>query len=135
MNVAKINITNIFQNKDKISKIKLQKSDLFDEITGRFDLITANPPYLSQKDMIKFGENLKFEPKTALLGGKTGFEITEKIIKQAEKYLNKNGFLLVELGFEGFNFINEIKTKTNLIFKNYIKDYSGILRHAVWQKQ
>ena len=135
LNVAKINITNIFQNKDKISKIKLQKSDLFDEITGRFDLITANPPYLSQKDMIKFGENLKFEPKTALLGGKTGFEITEKIIKQAEKYLNKNGFLLVELGFEGFNFINEIKTKTNLIFKNYIKDYSGILRHAVWQKQ
>ncbi len=130
LDVAKINAKNLFGS--KIDSVSFVKSDLFEKIEGKFDLITANPPYLSQKDMEIFGKNLKYEPSLALLGGKTGIEITKRIIFEAFDYLNKEGYLLVELGFEGAKFIESIKTQLNFI--GFIKDYQGVLRHAIWKK-
>jgi len=67
------------------------KTNLFEKITGKFDLITFNAPYLPRDPG---------EPKDSQLattGGKRGDEISIKFLKQAKKYLNKNGkiFLLV----------------------------------------
>ena len=69
--------------------IKSVKSDLFENIKGKFDLIIFNPPYLPEE---------KLEPKDSALsttGGKKGNEILEKFLKQAKSHLNKNGKILV----------------------------------------
>ena len=80
LDVAKINATRLFPDKNDIVFIQ---SDLFENISGKFDLITANPPYLSRKDMKNFVvRELSFEPENAFYGGDEGFDITEKIIKK-----------------------------------------------------
>lgn len=127
LDVAKINAEKLFPENENIKNIK---SDLFENIKGKYDVITANPPYLSEKDMETFIKgSLKYEPRNALFGGKNGFEITQKIIEQSADFLNPDGILAVELGFEGFSKIN---TVYKLIPHKIVKDYSGIDRIAVF---
>ncbi len=128
--VAKINAARLFPASTEISFIQ---SDLFGNISGKFDLITANPPYLSENDMKNFVvKELEFEPENAFFGGKTGFEITEKILNDVHKFLKSGGYFITELGFEGSNFIN--KNYDGIELKEIIEDYSGIDRAAVFKK-
>ena len=130
LEVAKINAARLFPASTDISFIQ---SDLFGNISGKFDLITANPPYLSERDMENFVvKELKFEPENAFFGGKTGFEITEKILKSVHKFLNPGGHFITELGFEGTNFID--KNYDGIELSEIIKDYSGIDRAALFKK-
>jgi release factor glutamine methyltransferase len=129
LEVAEINRKNLFPLNNNIQIIE---SDLFQNIDGKFDVITANPPYLSEKDMSEFVQgSLEFEPRNALYGGKSGMEVTLKIIEQAQTYLKSDGVLIVELGYEG---TQNIKTlASNIHLKKIIKDYNGITRTAVFQ--
>ncbi|MBR6421864.1 peptide chain release factor N(5)-glutamine methyltransferase [bacterium] len=130
LEVAKINAARLFPASTDISFIQ---SDLFGNISGKFDLITANPPYLSERDMENFVvKELKFEPENAFFGGKTGFEITEKILKSVHKFLKTGGHFITELGFEGTNFID--KNYDGIELSEIIKDYSGIDRAAMFKK-
>lgn len=75
----------------KFKGIKCVKSDLFERIHGKFDIISFNPPYLpldSREDK---------ESRVATTGGKEGDEIILKFLKQAESHLNKNGIILLLL--------------------------------------
>ena len=67
------------------------KSNLFQKIKGKFDLITFNPPYLP-KDKREDNESAK-----VTTGGKKGDEIILRFLKQAKSHLNKNGVLLIVL--------------------------------------
>ena len=130
LEVAKINAARLFPASTDISFIQ---SDLFGNISGKFDLITANPPYLSERDMENFVvKELKFEPENAFFGGKTGFEITEKILKNVHELLKTGGHFITELGFEGTNFIS--KNYDGIELSEIIKDYSGIDRAALFKK-
>ena len=130
LEVAEINAEKLFPS-DKT--IRFVQSDLFDKIDGQFDIITANPPYLSEEDMKKFVvKDLIFEPEAAFYGGKDGFEITKKIIELAGGFLKPEGFLILELGYEGADFLKE--TASTLELKEIIKDYAGIERTAVFRK-
>ena len=130
LEVAKINANRLFPGSADISFVQ---SDLFESIEGPFDLITANPPYLSARDMENFVvKELGFEPEKAFFGGETGFEITEKILKSVSRFLKTGGYFITELGFEGSAFLNG---KWNgLELENIVKDYSGIDRAAVFRK-
>ena len=73
----------------KSKKLKSIKSDLFNNIDGKFDLIIFNPPYLPED---------KKEPEDSKLNttaGKKGYEIIIKFLKQAKSHLNKNGVILL----------------------------------------
>ena len=111
--------------------MKIINSNLFENIEGKYDIITANPPYLSTTDMVEFTKkDLKHEPVNALFGGEKGFEITEKILDQAHSYLNPGGIIAIELGFEGSKFIKEFYQ--NMKFEKIAKDYSNIDRVAIF---
>ena len=130
LEVAKINAEKLFPGSNDISFIQ---SDLFENISGEFDLITANPPYLSAEDMKKFVvRELDFEPENAFFGGQTGFEITEKILNSAGNFLKPGGFFITELGYEGLDFINS--SYSGIELEKIVKDYSGIPRTAVFRK-
>ena len=126
LDVARKNASDLYQDKEKIRFIE---SDLFNRIKGRFDVITVNPPYLSRNDMCKYVYGpLKHEPEIALFGGESGVEITEKIIKQAPDFLNPEGVLIVELGYEGADKI----TSNSLVLQKIVNDYNGFKRVAVF---
>ena len=73
----------------KKKKINAVKSNLFENIKGRFDWIIFNPPYLP------LDEREELESRKATTGGKKGSEILERALENAREYLNKNGKILI----------------------------------------
>ena len=80
-------------------KIDFRLGNLFEPVNGFFDIIVCNPPYISSQDYEKLPAGVKnYEPQEALLAGKSGLEFYEKLIYQAAGFLQKNGWLLLEIG-------------------------------------
>jgi release factor glutamine methyltransferase len=76
--------------------ITFTKSSLFEDISGTFDIIVTNPPYLtSEETEERMNERWK-EPELALDGGSDGLDLIRIIICEAPDYLNENGYLLIE---------------------------------------
>ena len=82
-------------------RLTLKKSDLFSEVTGKFDLIISNPPYIPKKDKPSLQKEVRdFEPEIALFtNDDEGIDVYQKIISEADKYLNKGGYLMFEIGY------------------------------------
>ncbi len=78
--------------------ISFIESDLFEQIDGKFDIITCNPPYLTKEDMQNLQKEVSFEPEIALFGGEDGLDIYRRIANEYKPYLNPEGILLLEIG-------------------------------------
>lgn len=78
--------------------VELIESDLFDAMTGKYDLIVSNPPYLTKDDMNALQKEVTFEPEIALYGGGDGLDLYRRIAREYREYLNPNGMLLLEIG-------------------------------------
>ncbi|MEN6297807.1 MAG: peptide chain release factor N(5)-glutamine methyltransferase [Rectinema sp.] len=77
--------------------ISFIESDLFFSIEGRFDLIAANPPYVSRAQAERLvGDGWK-DPLLALDGGIDGMKFVRAIIMEGHKFLSQNGVLLLEM--------------------------------------
>ena len=81
--------------------IKFIKSDIFNNIDDKFDIIVSNPPYIDRKDEVTMQDNvLKYDPHLALFAEEEGMYFYRKIIEQANDYLNKNGVIFFEIGYD-----------------------------------
>lgn len=78
--------------------IKFIQSDMFQNVDGKFDVIVSNPPYIKSKVIENY--SLAFEPHLALDGGEDGLEFYSIIINEAYKYLEKDGIVAIEIGFD-----------------------------------
>ncbi|HES9225815.1 TPA: peptide chain release factor N(5)-glutamine methyltransferase [Streptococcus pyogenes] len=77
------------------------ESDVFSLISGTFDIIVSNPPYISYEDKEEVSLNvLQSEPHLALFAKENGYAIYRKIIEQADNYLTKEGKLYFEIGYK-----------------------------------
>ena len=83
------------------NRLELKISDVFEVLKDEnFDLIVSNPPYIPRGDIENLQAEVRdFEPIIALSDGKEGLSIIEKIIAESPKFLNEEGFLLLEIGF------------------------------------
>lgn len=79
-------------------QINLVEGDLFAAISAKYDLITCNPPYLSQADMDVLQKEVTFEPALALFGGEDGVDFYRRIARTYQAHLNPGGTLLLEIG-------------------------------------
>ena len=80
--MAQINAKN-FDVKDKIDFLK---SDWFEAIEGKFDLIISNPPYIGLSEIINFSGSFEYEPELALFAGSDGLGAYKRIIPQLIKF-------------------------------------------------
>ena len=81
--------------------IKFIKSDIFNDIGDKFDIIVSNPPYIDRKDEVTMQDNvLKYDPHLALFAEEEGMYFYRKIIEQANDYLNENGVMFFEIGYD-----------------------------------
>jgi release factor glutamine methyltransferase len=78
------------------SRIRLYRSDLLARVPGRYDLITANPPYLTDGEVENMGKIGWPEPALALKGGIDGTDLLRRLIRQAHRKLRARGYLLLE---------------------------------------
>jgi len=110
----------VFELRETIKnpKITINHSDLFSNIHQKFDTIIFNPPYLP-----KTKEDLEIKD-SALFGGKEGWEIIERFFKEASKYLNEEGIiLLVFSSFTGKEKVNEIIKENGFSFEELSKQH------------
>lgn len=119
------------ENLKLFNRALFRKSDLFSMIREdeKFDVIVSNPPYIPQSLKKSIQKEVSFEPETALYTkDEKGFEFYEKIIKDAPKFLNPNGYLMFELGID--ESIGVAKMMENAGFKDIqiIKDLANIDR-------
>lgn len=108
--------------------IEFIKSDLFENISGKFDAILSNPPYIPTKDIEKLERELSFEPENALDGGADGLDFYRDIILEAKEYLNKNGLLMFEIGFDQGDAVKTLLAKSGFTDAKVVKDYAGLDR-------
>jgi release factor glutamine methyltransferase len=75
--------------------------DLLAALADRsIDAVISNPPYVPAAEMPHLQREVRdYEPEMALLGGPSGFEIYERIVRDSERVLRSGGFLILELGF------------------------------------
>lgn len=74
-------------------------SDAFTALAERtFDVVAANPPYLSERDLAAAPAELSFEPRAALVSGATGLEVLQRLAAEAPTHLAPGGWLLAEVG-------------------------------------
>lgn len=102
--------------------VKIVKSDLFNNITDKFDIIVSNPPYIKTNDLLDLQPEVKFEPVLALDGKADGYYFYKKIIEEAPKFLNSKGEIYFEFG------VGQAKTIAKLLSKHFeciriVKDY------------
>jgi release factor glutamine methyltransferase len=111
-------------------KIYFQQGDLFEPVDGIFDIIVCNPPYISAQDYEKLPAGVKdYEPQDALLAGKSGLEFYEKLIYQAAGFLQKNGWLLLEIGAKQEAGVRGIMEATGFYDSIEMRrDYAGLPR-------
>ena len=102
------------------ANITFIKSDLFDNISGKFDLIISNPPYISYKDKITIKDNvLNYDPHLALFAEEDGIYFYRKIIEKAVHYLSKDGVIFFEIGYDQKEKIFELGKNNNFITTVY----------------
>jgi ribosomal protein L3 glutamine methyltransferase len=80
------------------TRIRLVQSDLFAKLSGPFDLILTNPPYVPAASMKRLPAEYRWEPGLALGAGRDGLDLVRRILAQARARLSENGILLCEVG-------------------------------------
>lgn len=97
LEIAKINCDkNLSDNKN----IDIIKSDMFQNIKGKFDMIISNPPYIKSTKIKTLSKQVQKEPKIALDGGEDGLKFYKILVNEAYKFLNDGGYLCLEIGFD-----------------------------------
>ena len=98
--------------------VKFQEGDLFSPFCGKlrkkkFDLIITNPPYIQTDVIPTLQREVKdHEPMSALDGGKDGLDFYRRIAVEAPSHLNKNGVLMMEIGYDQRISVTELLQET-----------------------
>lgn len=93
---------NILKN-NVIKETHCINSNLFENLMTteyKYDIIMSNPPYIPTKDIENLSTYVKNEPLIALDGGDSGLVFYEKIVDEARNYLNDNGYIMFEIGYD-----------------------------------
>ncbi|MGL4395802.1 MAG: 50S ribosomal protein L3 N(5)-glutamine methyltransferase [Hyphomicrobium sp.] len=84
---------------DLLDRIALTQADGFDGLAAeRFDLIIANPPYVTAAAVAAFPPEYRAEPELAHLGGEDGLALVHRILAGAARFLTPDGVLVMEVG-------------------------------------
>lgn len=106
--------------------VKFIKSDLFDNVEDKFDVIISNPPYI-ETEVIEglMAEVKEHEPYIALDGDKDGLKFYRKIIQALDTHLCDGGKIFFEIGYDQGERVPELLDKCG--YKNVVvlKDLSG----------
>lgn len=121
-------------NKKLHQQIQLKKQSI-NSINSKFDLIVSNPPYLSKKDSENLSTEIKnFEPQIALDGGEDGLSFYREFAKKIPNLMNKNAYLIIEIGEKQFKDCKEIFSSTCLNLLKKTQDLQKKDRIMIFSK-
>ena len=116
--------------------VQFLQSRWFENITGKFDLIVSNPPYIDAQDEHLRQGDVRFEPLSALVANDAGYADLRHIIELAPSYLNSNGALLLEHGWQQGEKVRSIFQENHWEMVETMRDYGDNERVTLgfWKK-
>ena len=116
------------------STARFQLSDWYTAITGEFDLIVSNPPYVAANDPHLTRGDLRFEPRTALVGGPDGLVALERVVSGTPAHLANSGWLVVEHGCDQGEPTRRLFRAAGLAAVETLPDLAGLPRVTLGRK-
>lgn len=114
---------------DGVHEIELIKSDLFENISGQFDIIVSNPPYIQTSVIDTLMPEVRdHEPRLALDGSEDGLLFYRKIVQESVIYLKQGGMLFFEIGYDQGEAVSQLMEQSGFLEVRVIKDYGGLDR-------
>ena len=108
------------------------QGDLFGAVSGAFDLVACNPPYLTGEDMRCLQPEVAREPKLALYGGADGLDFYRRIAEELPEKLNPGGTALFEVGLGQAGKVTEMLRPLGAV--ETAKDLSGADRVVIVER-
>lgn len=118
------------KNRSKINvEAKWLQSDLYENVTGTYDVIVSNPPYIRTKVIEELKEEVKLhDPFIALDGKEDGLYFYRKIVEKSTEYLSKGGKLFFEIGHDQGESVKTLMEEAGFSKVNVKKDLAGLDR-------
>ena len=111
---------------DRFSSLK---SDWFSGLSGEFDMIISNPPYIPESEISTLATEVKkYDPLRALSGGKDGLQFYRKLAEESRPFLKPHGMIAVEIGKGQEKDVIALFSENGFELKKTRKDLNGILR-------
>ena len=116
------------------AEVKFIQSDIFENINEKFDIIVSNPPYIAYSDKITMEDNvLNYDPHLALFAEEDGMYFYREIIENSKEYLNKDGMIFFEIGYDQREKILKLANENEFKAEVY-KDINGRDRMAILER-
>ncbi|EKA9347657.1 peptide chain release factor N(5)-glutamine methyltransferase [Cronobacter sakazakii] len=109
-----------------IDNVTILQSHWFSALTdARFSLIVSNPPYIDGDDPHLSQGDVRFEPKSALVADNAGLADLETLVTEARRFLEDNGWLMLEHGWQQGEAVRELFTRAGYQGVETCRDYGG----------
>jgi release factor glutamine methyltransferase len=122
-------------------RVRAQQGDLLsaydrEEFLGKTEIVICNPPYISSAKVPKMNTEISAnEPFLAFDGGMLGTAIIQKLIREAPRFLTKNGYLIFEVGLGQGPFIIQLCERSQLYrLIEPVSDKAGNIRVVVCRR-
>jgi release factor glutamine methyltransferase len=125
-------------DQQQLTNVSIFQSSWFDAIkapNNKFDLIVSNPPYIAVADPHLSQGDVRFEPSTALVSGVDGLNDIKIIVRQSPSYLNANGWLILEHGYNQGQSVRELMLAAGFSQVVTKQDYNNLDRVTLGQWQ
>lgn len=110
-------------------RVEFIRSDWYEEIEGKFDIILSNPPYIPTGDIAMLEDEVSvFEPYLALDGGKDGLYCYREIINNLSCFMEEDGIAVFELGAGQYEDVAGIAAQNGLRASGFSRDLGGVVR-------
>ena len=133
---AALNIAERNKRKNNADRVTFVKSDMFAEISGKYDYIVSNPPYIATGDILKLETEVKDkEPMLALDGHEDGLFFYHILAKMSSNYLKDGGGIFLEIGYDQAESVASLLKENLFTDIKVIKDLNGLDRVVCgWRK-
>jgi release factor glutamine methyltransferase len=121
------------------NRVEFVLSDCFsalDVLAAQFDAIISNPPYVSANMLSGLQREVRdHEPLVALSPGDDGLSVIRRLLKDSPRFLRENGYLLMEIGFDQGETVQQLVDRNVWTLKEIRPDLQGIPRIVILQKR
>lgn len=112
--------------------VEFIQSNLFENVTGKYDILVSNPPYIRTAVIEELQEEVKLhDPFIALDGKEDGLYFYREIIKSSVNYLNDKAMVLFEIGHDQGNDVSELLKDAGFSNVWVKKDLAGLDRVVI----
>lgn len=111
-----------------LENVEIRRSDLLDQVSGSFDLIVANLPYVPEGEAKTMARELAHDPAQALFSGPEGMDLLRRFIPAAVPFLKPGGWLVLEIGYDQASQVRLCLEQSGFTEIEIRKDLSGIAR-------